>query len=145
MRFPRTALVVPVLAMVMLAMLAAPGAARAGGWAAVKLDSLPREPRAGQPLSLGFMVLQHGKTPVNFTQPLLSVRNRDSGETLSIEARQDGEVGHYLVEVAFPSAGTWDWEIAPRPFEATTFEPLAVLPPHPTPGPPHPRQPPPLS
>jgi len=34
--------------------------ALAGGWAVVTLDTLPAAPRAGQTLSLGFMVRQHG-------------------------------------------------------------------------------------
>lgn len=100
----------------------------AGGWAVVTLDSLPRDVRAGQTtLTLGFMVRQHGITPNSQVEPVLTARNRAGGETVRAEARQVGETGHFVVNVTFPSAGVWEWEIEPYPFAATKFEPLTVL------------------
>lgn len=119
----------------LLAMLALPLAASAGGWAVVTLDALPQGVRAGQTLTLGFVVRQHGVTPINAPygagstmQPRLTARNQSSGETLQAVARQEGAVGHFTVEVTFPSAGAWDWEIAPEPFAATKLGTLTVLP-----------------
>ncbi|HEY4668072.1 MAG TPA: hypothetical protein VIH26_12290, partial [Anaerolineales bacterium] len=44
-------------------------AAAAGGWAIATLDQLPGEVHAGETVSLGFMVRQHGKTPTNEVDP----------------------------------------------------------------------------
>ena len=123
-----------------LLLLVTPGA-RAGGWAMVTLDTLPIEPHAGQPLHLGFMVRQHGLTPINDLpgagplQPYLLARNMDTAETIQVEAHQEGPPGHFVVEVTFPSPGDWAWEIRPEPFGAipTQFEPLTVLPSLPAP------------
>jgi cytochrome c2 len=102
----------------------------AGGWATVTLDTVPMQTHAGEPLSLGFTVRQHGVSPLNTVKPYLSAENRDNGDTLRNDARQEGPVGHFVVEVIFPSAGTWDWKIVPDPFPAIPegFEPLVVLP-----------------
>ena len=122
----RRSLLGVVLAGAALVLLALP--AQAGGWASVTLDSLPGEARAGQTMRLGFMVRQHGVTPVSFVQPVLTARHRDSGESIRAPAQQEGAVGHFVVDVTFPAAGAWAWEIIPAPFEGTKFEPLTVLP-----------------
>jgi mono/diheme cytochrome c family protein len=112
--------------------------ALAGGWATVTLDSLPVEPRAGETLRLGFTIRQHGVTPTNRLgslplTPYLTARNQDTGERLRADAHQDGAVGHFVVEVTFPSAGTWSWKITPAPFGDVQgeFQPLLVLAPAP--------------
>jgi len=103
-------------------------AAAAGGWAISTLDQLPGEVHAGETVSLGFMVRQHGVTPTNDVDPYVMAYNPESGETLRAYAVQEGEVGHFVVEVVFPEAGTWEWSIVPAPFEGTQLEPLNVLP-----------------
>jgi hypothetical protein len=144
-------------------LLAAP--ALAGGWAVITLDSLPREVRAGQGLRLGFVIRQHGREPVNTDwegralKPVLTARKQADvsgsaggtlilaaahssaqvaykGEAIRAEARQEGPVGHFVVDVVFPSAGAWEWEIAAPPFtiqgnqegDAAVFAPLMVMP-----------------
>ena len=127
-----------------LAMLALAAPALAGGWAVVTLDSLPREVRAGEPFQLGFMVLQHGKTPTNtdlngkpLTPLLTASKQGDATATLRVEARQQGPTGHYVVDLTFPSDGSWAWQIAlptfyvqdsPSGSNAAVFAPLTVLP-----------------
>jgi len=153
---------------VVIAMLALVAPALAGGWAVVTLDSLPREVRAGQSFQLGFVVRQHGKTPTNQDldgkplKPVLTARkqgtatsSRDGGtlvliaahasvqakgeETIRVEARQEGAVGHYVADVVFPSDGVWAWQIEVPTYyiqngsngegsNAATFAPLTVLP-----------------
>ncbi|CAA9560119.1 MAG: hypothetical protein AVDCRST_MAG88-1425 [uncultured Thermomicrobiales bacterium] len=114
--------------------------ALAGGWAVVTLDALPDGPRAGQTLHLGFMVRQHGVTPTNLDgfggqKPFLSARNKETGETIKATARQEGPVGHFVVDVTFPAAGAWEWEITPAPFPTVTkLGTLTVLPPLAAPG-----------
>jgi hypothetical protein len=134
-----------------LAMLALAAPTLAGGWAVVTLDSLPREVHAGERLQLGFMVRQHGKTPTNKDldgkplKPVLSAIKQGgaattqakAAETISVEARPQGPTGHYVVDLAFPSAGSWAWQIAlptfyvqdsPSGQNAAIFAPLTVLP-----------------
>jgi hypothetical protein len=107
--------------------------ALAGGWAVVTLDALPVDVRAGQPVTLGFMVRQHGRTPIDVhtfegRMPVLRARHAASGATLAAEARKEGPVGHYAVTVTFPRDGVWSWSIAPEPFAATNLGELTVLP-----------------
>jgi hypothetical protein len=125
--------------MVVLAMLALAVPALAGGWAVVTLDALPREVRAGESFQLGFMVLQHGKTPTNKDldgnplKPVLTGRRQatavspddrllifgaapayaadNAADSIRAEARQQGPTGHYVVDLVFPSDGMWDWQI----------------------------------
>lgn len=123
---------IALLALVTMLVLAAP--ARAGGWAVVSLDTLPSDLQAGKFMSLGFMVRQHGDKPVDVhtweggSMPVLTATSADTGETLRIEARKEGELGHYVVDVAFPSAGVWDVEIVPDPFGGTRLGAFTVQP-----------------
>jgi cytochrome c2 len=107
------ALVVPVLA---------------GGWAVITLDALPVQIVSEQSYTVGFVVRQHGKTPLENLSPTIHATNADSGETLSVPAEPAGEVGHYQTTLSFPSEGTWRWSI-----EAFTMKQpmpdLDVLPP----------------
>jgi plastocyanin len=102
--------------------------ASAGGWASVKLDSAPGQVYAGAPVTIQFMVKQHDVTPINVDHAYLEATNRETGDALNVDAHQDGEVGHYIVDVTFPSAGPWKWKITPEPFEGTSFATLNVLP-----------------
>jgi hypothetical protein len=101
----------------------------AGGWVVITLDSLPGGLRAGEPITLGFMVRQHGVTPRNDVSPVLIVVNQDTGQRLEAEAVQNGQTGHFEASLEFPSAGQWELEITAPPFSmGTTFEPMTVLP-----------------
>lgn len=102
--------------------------ALAGGWAVVTLDSVPQAVQTGQQLSLGFMVRQHGITPIDAVTPILTARNAATGETLRAEARKEGPLGHFVVDFTAPVAGDWTWQIEPKPFGATTLGPLTVSP-----------------
>jgi hypothetical protein len=101
----------------------------AGGWAVITVDSLPAEIRAGELLTIGFMVRQHGQTPINGVPVALHARNDTTGELISAGARQSGESGHYVVDVVFPGEGQWVWSISASPFlQEGQFAPLTVLP-----------------
>jgi hypothetical protein len=104
----------------------------AGGWAVVSLDSLPGEVRAGTPLQIGFTVRQHGHKLIGDVSPVLIAHNSETGTEIQVEARQEGGFGHFVAEITFPEAGSWSWEITPRPFPTINkFVPLTVLPPAP--------------
>jgi len=114
------------LALVTMLALAAP--AQAGGWAIVSLDALPSDLRAGQSVSLGFMVRQHGITPNNSVQPRFTATNTATSDSIQFDGRREGGDGHYIVDVTFPSAGAWDVEIVPEPFGGTTLGTFTVQP-----------------
>jgi cytochrome c oxidase subunit 2 len=63
-------------------------------------------------------------------RPYLSAQNRDTGDAMRINARQEGPEGHFVVDVVFPSPGTWTWSIVPEPFPAIPDQlaPLVVMP-----------------
>ncbi|OGO36262.1 MAG: hypothetical protein A2Z03_07885 [Chloroflexi bacterium RBG_16_56_8] len=83
----------------------------AGGWAVIVLDKLPVKATAGEPLTVGFMVLQHGRTPMTGLTPIVSGTLSGRKETLSVAAKAKGKAGHYEAVLTFPQAGDWNWSI----------------------------------
>lgn len=126
------------LMLLIVLLLALVPAVLAGGWAVITLDDVPAAPRAGEPWSIGFTVLQHGQTPVHklddgyngvMVEPTFVANNTASGERVEAVATPTEEVGHFTLEVTFPSEGEWQWTIFPAPLAGETqFEPLNVLP-----------------
>ncbi len=84
---------------------------QAGGWAVVTLDQLPSQVVAGEPVTIGFMVRQHGRTPTNGFDPRITATRADTREAFSVTPKQQGAVGHYAAALIFPSAGVWNWSI----------------------------------
>ncbi len=84
---------------------------QAGGWAVVTLDHLRSEVVAGQPVTIGFMVRQHGRTPTNGFDPRITATRTDTREAFSVTPKQEGAEGHYVAALTFPSAGVWNWSI----------------------------------
>lgn len=82
----------------------------AGGWAVITLDELPSNVVAGEPLSIGFTVLQHGRTPMTDLHPTLTAK-LSSAETMVISAQPNGKPGHYVATLTFPKEGSWEWSI----------------------------------
>jgi len=82
----------------------------AGGWAVITLDKLPSGVVAGEPLTIGFMVLQHGRTPMADLQPTITATLSKS-ESFVIKAAPEGEIGHYVATLTFPKEGNWSWSI----------------------------------
>ena len=89
------------------------GTAFAGGWANAVMDEPPPSdpPSAGEPITIGFTLLQHGVTPVNNPAPTVTVRNAATGEELSVTATQEGASGHWVAVITYPSDGTWRYEV----------------------------------
>ena len=108
-----------------LLVLAAP--ASAGGWAVVELDEPLAQVPAGEPVRIGFMVLQHGEMPFSGAETHLLATHRETGEEVTAAGEEEGEPGHYVVEVVFPTAGDWKWQITPAPFEGTMLPPVTAL------------------
>src|SRR5687767_11688327 len=81
----------------------------AGGWAVITLDELPTDVPAGEPLTIGFTVLQHGKTPMTDLDPTVTARSGD--EKMVVLAEAEGKPGHYAATLTFPTEGKWEWSI----------------------------------
>src|SRR5215207_1241248 len=82
----------------------------AGGWAVITLDELPAGIVAGEPYTIGFTVLQHGKTPMTGLYPIVTAR-MEKGDLLTFQAEPDGKPGHYMAALTFPTDGEWEWSI----------------------------------
>jgi hypothetical protein len=96
------------LALAVALVLAAPAAA--GGWATVKLASLPDGVSAGATWKAEITILRHARTPTDGAKPMLTIRNAD-GARKTFAAKPAGRTGVYLARVVFPSAGVWRFSI----------------------------------
>jgi YtkA-like protein len=96
---------------VLVAALAAPAVAPAGGWASVELAGMPTGIDAGDAWTARFTVLRHGVTPTDGAEPSLTIVHPESSETTTFPAAPAGATGVYEAEVVFPEAGTWMFEI----------------------------------
>jgi hypothetical protein len=84
--------------------------ASAGGWAVVTLDAMPQNVVVNEPLHVGMMIRQHGKTPWVYND--VRVRGYHStGETFVVPAKMDTE-GHYNATLEFEKEGTWQWAVS---------------------------------
>ncbi len=82
----------------------------AGGWAVITLDELPTDVVAGEEFTIGFTVLQHGKTPLTGLTPIITA-NLYKDEQFTIAAKEEGKPGHYTATLTFPKEGEWNWTI----------------------------------
>jgi hypothetical protein len=81
-----------------------------GGWAVITLDELPTGVVAGKPLTIGFTVLQHGKTPLSGLDPTVTA-NLYKEQEFVVQAEPDDKPGHYTATLTFPKEGEWRWSI----------------------------------
>ena len=82
----------------------------AGGWAVITLDELPSNVLAGDPLTVGFTVRQHGVTPMNGLYPTVTAALAGE-EPVVVQAEADSNPGHYTATLTFPKEGDWEWSI----------------------------------
>ncbi len=85
--------------------------ASAGGWSVATIDRLPDTVAVNQPVSVGFTVLAHGRTPVKDEKISAYAVNRKTGTTVEFTGRQL-KAGSFEVELNFPEAGRWRWVIS---------------------------------
>jgi hypothetical protein len=99
------------LALSALLLLAA--SAAAGGWADIRADATTADepPVAGQPLTIGFTVLQHGVTPVSWVTPIVTARDLVSGATIDVTVAPSGPEGHFAGSFTPTQAGYWTWSV----------------------------------
>lgn len=85
-------------------------AAFAGGWAVVTLDAMPMDVVVNQPVSVAFMVRQHGQTPWVCDCVRVSAYHSTS-QRVVVNAEMD-QPGHYTATLNFDKAGVWQWSVA---------------------------------
>ena len=97
----------------------------AGGWADVRADATTttEPPIEGQPIEIGFTVLQHGQTPAGWVTPTVHFYNLGTGTTIDAPATASGPDGHFVATVRPDTAGFWGWTVT---FPELITEPTAV-------------------
>lgn len=83
----------------------------AGGWAVVTLDHLPDRAAPGQPINIGFVVRQHGVTPLAGLNPKVRLQKKGEAGSSLVTAVAEGDAGHYSAVLTFPSEGVWQWAV----------------------------------
>jgi cytochrome c2 len=83
----------------------------AGGWAVITLDELPTNVVAGEPVTVGFTVLQHGRTPMTGIYPTVRA-NLFKDTEFMVSAEPEGKPGHYVATLTFPKEGEWRWFVS---------------------------------
>ena len=95
------------------AMLIAPAPASAGGFSTVGLTSPPpRDMDAGQAWEARFTVLAHGRTPLEYLEPVVRIERTAGGGARTFRATKTGDPGTYRTRVVFPAEGRWAIEVA---------------------------------
>lgn len=82
----------------------------AGGWAVITLDELPTNVVANEPVTIGFTVLQHGRTPLDGLHPTITA-NLYKDQEFVVDAEAGDKPGYYTAELTFPKDGEWRWSI----------------------------------
>lgn len=99
----------------MLALMAIPMTAFAGGWAMASFDGVPGEFAAGSTYDLEYTILQHGQTPVDVGSSQVLIVD-STGAVTAFDAVALGQPGRYSVSITFPESGAWQWEVTMGPF-----------------------------
>jgi hypothetical protein len=99
----------------------------AGGWAVTTMDSVPEDLIAGKTYELGYTVRQHGDKPVDGMDTSIVIRPADgSTAAMVFQGTPDGQPGHYVAQVTFPTSGDWSWEVNQGQFGAYAMGTLSV-------------------
>lgn len=107
--------------------LSAISSAVAGGWAVVTIDAPLANVDVGQNISVGFMVLQHGETPLDGGAPVLTAIQAETGTTITATGVAEGKSGHYVATIAFSEPGRWKLHVEPKPFPGQTSLPTVTV------------------
>jgi hypothetical protein len=97
-------------AVLVLAAIGVAAPAAAGGWAVVSLDPMVVAPQPGHPFEVGFMIRQHGRTPITDPDAAILVTDPTGHET-RFPAHPHGPLGHHVATVTLPVAGTFHWSV----------------------------------
>src|SRR5690349_3903507 len=112
-----------------------PGLLAFGGWAVITVQDLPQSAVARQPVTLTFMVRQHGVTLLSRLEP--RVEAEAGGATSAAVGQPTGVEGQYTARLVLPQAGDWRVTIHSGFMNSqVTLLPLTVIEPGATPPPP---------
>ena len=78
------------------------------------MDAVPRDMRAGETYQIGYLIRQHGVTPVRDATPAVRITQGSTG--VVFPGRAEGAPGHYVSEITFPTDGEWSWVADQSPF-----------------------------
>jgi len=98
------------LALVVAAALALAAPASGGMWAVVTLDEWPARVVVNQPITVGFVVRQHGQHLLDGLTGVV-IFEQTGHKQLEFPIYESREVGHYTATVMLPRAGQWQWRI----------------------------------
>jgi plastocyanin len=106
--------------LVLVVVLLTPLIALAGGFT-VALDKPPGDVEAGKLLTIGFLIrsAHTDRRPQPGLQPLIKASSLATDEQVTAIAQPEGDAGHYVANLTFPSAGEWHWQIYPFAKEDT--------------------------
>ena len=82
-----------------------PAGAFFGGWAIVTVEQVPEYVAAGEPVTLRFVVRQHGVEPMKGLRP--TIEARAGGKTARAAAEPGRSTGHYVATLSLPEPGSW--------------------------------------
>jgi hypothetical protein len=86
--------------------------ALAGGWANAVMDTPPDGPAGtNEPVTLGFTLMQHGVTPVDWGNAQIVLTNAETGEEIVAPATPDDATGHWSAVVSLPADGSWSYQV----------------------------------
>ncbi|MDB4891370.1 MAG: hypothetical protein JWL61_3225 [Gemmatimonadetes bacterium] len=80
-----------------------------GGWAVITVDDLPDYIVAGKATDIGFVIRQHGVSPLSGISPRVTMKAGDA--EVSAMARPVGDKGHYLASLTVPRGGDYSVRI----------------------------------
>jgi len=84
----------------------------AGGWANAVMDTPPNDPAGPNvPVSLGFTLLQHGETPVDWGVAQIVLTNDQTGQQIVANATPSGPIGHWTADLTLPAEGSWSYTV----------------------------------
>jgi YtkA-like len=109
-----------------LVALAAPAGALAGGWATAGLSPPPDEVGAGDTWNAQITVLQHGRTPLEGVEPIVTITNGPTDK--AFPAKPTDKPGVYVAKVVFPTDGKWSYVVDDGFSQTHTFAPVSIGP-----------------
>jgi len=84
----------------------------AGGWANAVMDTPPDDPAGPNvPVTLGFTLMQHGVTPVDWGSAQIVLTNDQTGQEIVGTATPSGPIGHWSADVTLPTEGSWSYQV----------------------------------
>jgi YtkA-like len=119
----RTRLALAITTATLLSLVA--GAVAAGSYADVGFtDGMDAPPTAGEEREIGFTLLQHGVTPVDFGEVTVTA-TAPGAAPVTVQATPLGD-GRWVATVTFPAAGDWQLRVTHTELETPAAVPVSV-------------------